>query len=291
MLRLWVLVSKVASEPSRAAPAARGRALAAVGLVAAVIAGLEVGCLQIAGVQGFEKSTCDGPCDGGPEAEVPSKCPSGMAFVGGGAYTPSSGAGTVTIGDLCVDTTEVTVRAYTACVLAGTCTPPPSKTFCNYGVAGRDDDPMNCVDVAQAKAFCARLGRRLPTEDEWEWVARGDRAGFDYPWGNTLPSASDAPERLCWQAKTRHDDETVWPSRPAGTCVVGSFPAGGHDSIVDLAGNVWEWTSTAVGASFVFRGGSAFDTADAATMKVTARRVAASATGYSGVGFRCFAAP
>lgn len=247
-------------------------------------------CLQIAGVQSFEKGACEGPCDAGPEAEVASKCPSGMAFVNGGSYSPRGVGGLVRVDDLCVDVTEVTVSAYRACVLGGSCTPPPSKVFCNYGVGGRDDDPINCVDVGQAKTFCATVGARLPTEDEWEWVARADKLGYDYPWGNTIPTAADAPERLCWQGKTAHDVDTVWPSRPAGTCAVRSFPAGAHDGIFDMAGNVWEWTSTAEGSSFVFRGGSAFDPADAANVTVKARRTAASA-GYSGVGFRCFRAP
>jgi len=247
-------------------------------------------CLQISGVQGFEKGACEGPCDAGPEAEVASKCPSGMVFVPGGSYSPRTVGGLVRVDDLCVDATEVTVSAFAACVLAGSCTPLSSKVFCNYGVGGRDSDPINCVDVGQAKTFCATLGARLPTEDEWEWVARADKSGYDYPWGNNPPSAADAPERLCWQGKTRHDDDTAWSARPTGTCPVKSFPAGAHDGIYDMVGNVWEWTSTAEGSSFVFRGGSAFDTPDAASMTVKARRTAASA-GYSGVGFRCFRAP
>lgn len=265
--------------------------LSRVGVAAAALA-WPVGCIWVTGVSDYEKGACEGPCDAGVDAppDAPSRCPSGMVFVAGGGFTPVARptGGIVRIDGLCVDPTEVTEAAYRACVLRGACTAPPSKTFCNYGLSGRGSDPINCVDVGQAKAFCASEGKRLPSEDEWEWVARGGPLGFVFPWGNAAPLPADDPERLCWQGKTRHDIEANWPTRPTGTCAVGSFPLGARDGISDLAGNVWEWTSTeAVGTTFVFRGGSAFDPTDPATFMAGSRRTAASAA-YPGVGFRCF---
>ena len=254
------------------------------------------GCLQLTGVQGFEKGACEGPCpDGGADSPAndgvtdAGGCPAGLVHVPGGSYTPTSRptGGSVRVDGLCVDATEVTESAYRACVSAGTCTAPTSSPYCNYGRPGRDNDPINCVDVTQSKTYCATRGARLPTEDEGEWVARGGALGFAYPWGNFDPAAKDDPELLCWQGKTKRDDETVWPARPMGTCPVKSFAGGARDGIFDLSGNVWEWTSTAEGTAFVFRGGSFFDPAtDLGTFKVSARKVAASAP-YGGVGFRC----
>ncbi|MBI2390271.1 MAG: SUMF1/EgtB/PvdO family nonheme iron enzyme [Deltaproteobacteria bacterium] len=251
------------------------------------------GCIYVTGVSDYEKGACEGPCDAGVDApaDAPSQCPSGMVFVAGGGFVPVGRptGGIVRVDGLCVDPTEVTESAYRACVLRGACTAPPNKTFCNHGQSGRDADPINCVDIGQAKAFCASQGKRLPTEDEWEWVARGGPLGYAFPWGNAAPLAADDPERLCWQGKTKHDTEATWPSRPAGTCAVGAFPSGARDGLFDLAGNVWEWTSTeATGTTFVFRGGSAFDPADPTTFQAGSRRTAASAA-YPGVGFRCFA--
>lgn len=276
------MASLVASEP-----------YASRAILAWVVAlACSTGCIYLTGVADYEKGTCEGPCTDA-SADVPETagpCPSGMVFVAAGSYTPSSrpSAGIVNIDALCVDATEVTESAYRACVAGGTCTAPPNKTFCNYAQPGRENDPINCIDLNQAKAFCASVGKRLPVEDEWEWVARGGPLGFAYPWGNAAPTASDDPELLCWQGKTRHDDDTAWPKRPTGTCPVGSFPQGAHAGIVDLAGNLWEWTSSAEsGSTFVFRGGSAFDPADPTTFRVGSRRTAASAS-YPGVGVRCF---
>lgn len=245
-------------------------------------------CIYLTGVSDYEKGVCEGPCaDAAVDAPVdaPSRCPSDMIFVDGGSYNP--GAGIVRVDPLCVDPTEVTESAYRACVAGMKCTAAGSDPQCNYGVPGRGNDPINCVSLAQAKTFCEHLGKRLPTENEWQWVARGGNLGFTYPWENVAPTAADDPEKLCWQAKTKHDDQALWPNRPAGTCPVKSFPAGARDNIFDLAGNVWEWTSTQEMSSYIFRGGSAFDPPDPATYRVSSRRAGPS-TGYAGIGFRCF---
>lgn len=249
-------------------------------------------CIYLTGVQTFDKGPCEGPCgDAATDTVVPTdaaSCPTGMVFVAGGGFVPAAkpGAGIVRVDSLCVDPSEVTEAAYRACVVSGACSPPANRTFCNYGIPGRDNDAINCVDINHAKTFCASKSKRLPTEEEWEWVARGGPLGYVYPWGNAEPTAGDTPERLCWQAKTKHDNDTAWPTRPTGTCAVQSFAA--RDGIADLAGNVNEWTATPEGAGFVFRGGSAFDVPDPATFRAGARRSGASA-GYPGVGFRCFA--
>jgi formylglycine-generating enzyme required for sulfatase activity len=252
------------------------------------------GCIYVTGVSDYEKGACEGACDAGADssgdapAEAATGCPEGTVLVAGGGYVPVNepGSGIVRIDALCVDATEVTEASYRACVASGSCTPPASKTFCNYSQPGRENDPVNCVDLVQAKAYCAAQGKRLPTEDEWEWVARGGPLGTTFPWGNAVPKATDDPELLCWQGKTKHDDDTMWPTRPSGTCPVRSFA--GRDGLFDLAGNVWEWTSTpGDGSTFVFRGGSVFDPAEPATFGAGSRRTGAS-TGYPGVGVRCF---
>ncbi len=257
---------------------------------------LNASCIYLTGVSDYEKGACEGPCTDAAadvaEAAVDAapKCPSDMVFIDGGRYEPAGkpGSGTVSIAPLCVDATEVTESAYRACVATRNCTAPSPGIFCNYGVPGRENDPMNCVPYAQAKAFCTAAGKRLPTEDEWEWVARGGPFGYTYPWGTIGPAPTDDPERLCWQGKTAHNTPTTWPTRPAGTCPVQSFATGARDGIFDLAGNVWEWTSTAASTtSLIIRGGSAFDPPDATTYTVSASKVSP-ATGYSGVGFRCF---
>ncbi|AUX32957.1 MULTISPECIES: SUMF1/EgtB/PvdO family nonheme iron enzyme [Sorangium] len=176
-------------------------------------------------------------------------CPDGMARVPGGSFVMGPLKVKATVADLCMDRTEVTAEAYAACVKAGKCTDTLAncaKEASTYGVAGKEKQPMVCVDFAQAKAYCAAQGKRLPRDDEWEWAARGGEEARPYPWGGEAPK-----DQLCWSGggavrKT--------------ACDVGSFPAGASpQGIQDLAGNVFEWTTSANdgrGKMRVARGGS-----------------------------------
>jgi formylglycine-generating enzyme required for sulfatase activity len=134
----------------------------------------------------------------------------------------------VVVGPFSMDRVEVSVRAYARCVAAGACTQAGSAFRCSGGerLASRRDLPITCVSHEQAANFCAWAGKRLPTEVEWEFAARGT-AGRRYPWGDSPVDAA----RLC--------------SRQSEPCAVGSRPAGATpEGIFDLAGNVWEWTSS-----------------------------------------------
>jgi len=148
-----------------------------------------------------------------------------------------------------MDVTEVTTAQYEACVRAGTCQAAGTKDDCNAGKADRQSHPINCVSWDAATAFCGWAGRRLPTEEEWEYAARGTDSRI-YPWGSTAPGS-----QLCW-------------NRTDSTCPVGTFPDGQSPfGVQDMAGNVWEWTSTVhcpysgkscSGAARVNRGGCWF---------------------------------
>jgi sulfatase-modifying factor enzyme 1 len=180
----------------------------------------------------------------------------------------------VTVQPFCMDVTEVTADAYRACVASGQCTADhqgsttpdgtrfnPEPIGCNYGVAQNGKHPMNCVDWDQSVTFCRVQGRRLPTEEEWEWAARGGPAGRTYPWGNAPSRAS----QTCSSAGTAHS-----------TCKVGSYPGGdAPGGIHDLAGNVAEWTSSPAASPFkatarVTRGGS-FNDGDASLLSAAYR--------------------
>ncbi len=141
---------------------------------------------------------------------------------------------------------EVTVAQYAACLGAGACTAPDTGEQCTWGRdPARPGHPVNCVDAAQAEAFCAWAGGRLPSEAEWyaEASAGGSRS---YPWGDeaaTCARAIFAPAGLgCGRG-------TPWP---ACSATQGQSVSG----VCDLGGNVEEWTSTAEGAQRIGRGGS-----------------------------------
>lgn len=141
----------------------------------------------------------------------------------------------VTVRGFLLDETEVTNEAYLECVRAGACKPPRDGVAEAMGY-GSDSayrgarQPVVGVSWFDAKAYCEHVGKRLPTEAEWERAARGDD-GRRFVWGDEPPSA----ERAAFSA-----------SSGGRTSEVGSFPAGrGPYGHLDLAGNVWEWVEDA----------------------------------------------
>ncbi|MBW2703519.1 MAG: SUMF1/EgtB/PvdO family nonheme iron enzyme [Deltaproteobacteria bacterium] len=130
--------------------------------------------------------------------------------------------------------TEVTVRQYRACVEAGACTEPDKGwTFGNWGVPGRDEHPVNCVDWFQASAYCQWLGVRLPSEAEWEYAARSAGQDITYPWGDELATCDYA---------IMHDEEEGYGCGMLGTWEVCSKPAGNtSQGLCDMSGNIYEW--------------------------------------------------
>jgi formylglycine-generating enzyme required for sulfatase activity len=143
----------------------------------------------------------------------------------------------VSVASFSMDVTEVTVAAYKACVDAGSCntTDLTRGAYCNWEKSGRSAHPINCVDWNQATAFCSWAGKRLPTQEEWEYAARGGSEGRKYPWG-----ASESAKKLCFNR-----DHWPFAAFNTGTCSVGSFPTDKtKHGVMDMAGNVSEWTST-----------------------------------------------
>jgi hypothetical protein len=137
----------------------------------------------------------------------------------------------VTVAPFCIDTTEVTQAAYGACVDAGRCERPEgagaygNTSECLGSKPGMEQHPIACVTFGDAQKYCAFVGKRLPTEEEWEFAARGTD-GRLYPWGNTPPKS---------QARWNQQSGT-WP---VGSSQEGASPFG----VLDMAGNVWEFTS------------------------------------------------
>jgi formylglycine-generating enzyme required for sulfatase activity len=194
------------------------------------------------------------------------RCPERMVPVPAGTFLMGSPEGQgdpdehpqheVTLSAYCMDQTEVTVAAYKSCVDAGGCSAAPltvnssvesSETAKRYNRlcnrADRPDHPINCIDWSQAAAYCTWQGKRLPTEAEWEYAARGSDARV-YPWGNEAPNAKRL--NMCGGTCERLAGEVNggWDTTP-----VGSYPEGASlFGVLDMVGNVGEWTADRYGS-------------------------------------------
>jgi formylglycine-generating enzyme required for sulfatase activity len=276
-----------------------------------------------------------------PAVAVPA-CPDGMALIRGGKFFMGSDsshpalqyaqpAHSVSLDSFCLGQREVSVSEYQECVSSGACEPahlssdlgadqgePVSSVSkqrhdeqCNAGKPGREHDPINCVSHGQASGYCAFRAGRLATEAEWEFAARGE-ANRRFPWGNTPATAEHA--NTCGKECARWHEEVGLSSELhgvmfdqddgyAGTAPVGSYPAGAtSDGVLDLIGNVFEWTADGLYAydrtprsnprgpgnsgSFVIRGGNF--KSGTPEFSDPALRFAMPRESYShGIGFRC----
>jgi formylglycine-generating enzyme required for sulfatase activity len=150
---------------------------------------------------------------------------------------------TVTVRDFWIAKTEVTNAEYEQFVRE-TGYPAPSYWIGNHPPKGQEMMPVVYVDMKDIEEFIKwRSNRdgikyRLPTEEEWEYAARNGSNNNLYPWGDKWENDRAAVE--------------VFRVMP-----VGSFPKGANKwGVLDLIGNVWEWTSSKIkpypGAKIVF---------------------------------------
>jgi len=168
--------------------------------------------------------------------------------VAGGRAYPEIPQFTYYLDSLWIDKYEVTNKQYHDCMDAGVCTEPHrvgSYTYPDYFINPiYDNYPVVWINWFQANDYCEWAGRRLPTEAEWEKAARGTD-GRKYPWGND-PYTEDKAN-ICDVNCTRTHSLAEFNDGYPDLAPVGSYPAGASPyGALDMAGNAWEWNSTAI---------------------------------------------
>lgn len=199
--------------------------LAAAGVIVAAVVGL-----VLFGSGGSSVSnTTSGP-------STATGVPIGMVSISGGTFTMGNNDSDeesekpeheVTVRPFYIDRYEVTNEEYYEFVRV-TKHPAPEHWIEGKFPPGEDKYPVVYVDWFDAEAYAKWVGKRLPTEAEWEYAARGDDKRL-YPWGNEF-----TPEN----ANSKETDKNH-------AMPVGSYPAGASRfGLLDMAANVAEWTSS-----------------------------------------------
>lgn len=227
---------------------------------------------------------------GGGNAEPLPAPPTGMIVVPGGIFIMGRNDGddfdkpahVVTIKAFFIDVYEVTCEDYQKFMDAFPERPAPSAWNNRKYPPDWRRRPVVGVTWADAKAYAQWLGKDLPTEEQWEFAARGDDERL-YPWGKE------------WRKGLANADGAA-----TGVVDVGSFPEGRSPfGALDMAGNAWEWTDSTLSAypggklkhkpsptDKVIRGGSFFE--NSGQVIVTYRGYLGSQSRNNGnTGFRC----
>ncbi|MBC7892676.1 MAG: SUMF1/EgtB/PvdO family nonheme iron enzyme [Sphingobacteriaceae bacterium] len=139
---------------------------------------------------------------------------------------------TVKIKPFAMDETLVTNEQFARFLKATNYKPVHSENFLknwnnNAPPKGQEKHPVTFITLDDARAYAAWLGKRLPTEAEWQWAAQNGRKETAYPWGNDYDST------VCNTGQTK------------GTTPVTQFEKGRtSQGLYDLSGNVWQWTES-----------------------------------------------
>ncbi len=216
--------------------------------------------------------------------------PPGMSYVAGGEFLMGSDAGSeverpqhsIAVKPFFIDLYEVTCSDYEK-FMEATGHPAPRGWTSGHHPRGSGRKPVTGIDWDDAAAYAKWAGKRLPTEEEWEFAARGT-TGFRYVWGNE------------WRPRIANADTSAHGH--GGASHVGEHTGVSPFGAFDMIGNAWEWTASdfaaypggqaqAESGLKVIRGGSWESNRNEATTTFRRGYAPRGAADYSQIGFRC----
>jgi len=230
-----------------------------------------------------------GPAEKPPQPPVPPpatsalQCPADMALLPAGSFVLGATRRKVKVEAFCIDKTEVSAADYQFCVDVNRCSSEGLyegswATYIHY-----PGHPINYVTWAQADHYCDVHLKRLPTEEQWEWAARGGPAGNTYPWGNNPPSYEP-----CWSGPGNDSGKDKREQTcPAGSHALDVTPQG----VLDMAGSVYEWTATRGGKGERIIRSAAWNSRSASSVEASSREPATETERSFSQGFRCVQPP
>jgi serine/threonine-protein kinase len=263
-------------------------------LAAVVLIGIVVGLIlffkgsRSAEATKVNQQSVTSPANGSRTTTPPT--PAGMVYIPGGEFAMGRNDGDeferpahhVTVKPFFIDIDEVTNQQYQAFV-DGTGHAPPANWNSKHFPEGQAQYPVTNVNWDDATAYAKWAHKRLPSEEEWEFAARGTD-GRLYPWGND------------WQ-----NNQANAGRANSSIANVGSFKGASPFGVLDLIGNAWEWTSNRLapypggkitgtlptGDLRVIRGGSFESDQNSATTTFRRGYPARGDYEYKKTGFRC----
>lgn len=283
---------KISSDIERNRVSGAKSKMASSGLIAGIAGGIILLLLIGVGLWAMFGKSSNTPPNNAVNSPTAAKniAPEGMAYIPGGEFTMGRADGVseaekpahkVSVQPFYMDIYETTNEQYAEFVKANNRQPPTvwvNGKFPN----GQAKFPVVGVDWEDANAFAKWAGKRLPTEEEWEFAARGAN-NLLYPWGND------------WKQENANVGSQAFVA-------VGTNQGASPFGIYDMSGNAWEWTSSdfaaypkgKLPAAFTnksnlktIRGGSYEATKDFATTTYRIGWAATGAVNYDRTGFRC----